>query len=94
MTENVHNDCNKPLIESIGINCPIHLGNKFTKLNYQISESDTDAEPAESCSTKDNEKIENNSLKSLVANIKLISVIKEEHVDDYNEGIDPSGSSI
>lgn len=94
--------CSKPLIESIQMNCPIHISNKFIDSNADISEEllksdsesslnsdnvddypDTANSEIDKLSESENQ---NHSIKLLMSNIKLISIIKEEKFEnDYNK---------
>lgn len=98
--------CQKALIESIGIVCPIHISNKFIECDLDLTEEEMD-NPGEEEDVKviegagylvnavqnDEAKLEisrmvtgnecdENRMRSMINNIKLISVIKQESFDD------------
>lgn len=97
---NTSEECQKPLIESIGLNCPIHISNKFINsnlnlseeiiqnsidisLNYDLNQNDGDENEMNENSQESDQT--NHYLNSLINNVKLISVIKEEKIDDFND---------
>jgi len=104
----VAKQCKRPLIESIGLVCPIHISNKFIDCNLDLTDeellthSDSNTNPRESLtaanSTSSMHSIQNNEenietneatsrpssqVETLINNVKLISVIKQESFDDF-----------
>jgi len=76
--------------------CPIHVSNKFIECDFDLSEEESeedsivpgdsntvqnDEEKLESATTTDTECAESR-VKSMIKNVRLISVIKQEKLDD------------
>lgn len=101
--KDITNTCHRPLIESIRLNCPIHVSNQFIDSNLGnipdelVQSDDTTADESMHAETTESDRsttdsfIENTQqeehekqrieLDSMISNVKLISVIKEEQLD-------------
>jgi hypothetical protein len=89
------NTCQRPLIESIGLNCPIHISNQFidsnlTNISDELMQSDTEDEfvilkdqgiPEIEAMNQHEEQNSRVELDAMISNVRLISIIKEEKLD-------------
>lgn len=101
--KDITNTCHRPLIESIGLNCPIHVSNQFIDSNLNdipdelVQSDDTTEDESMHAGTTESDRstadslVENAQqeehekqrmeLDSMISHVKLISVIKEEQLD-------------